>query len=116
MEEKSPSTLPFKYLPNIYYMLSTVLGGRNRRNIPIETRSFFPLSSLNSNKIDMKTANHNTGHFWRRMGWEERKRLRKGGLCPKDGGGQGSGQQWRHVCVREFSELGVQGAEGKGQV
>lgn len=62
MEEKSPSTLPFKYLPNIYYMLSTVLGGRNRRNIPIETRSFFPLSSLNSNKIDMKTANHNTGH------------------------------------------------------
>ena len=61
MGEKSPITLPFKYLPNFYYMLSTVLGGRNRRNIPIKTRSFFPLSSLNSNKIDMKTANHNTG-------------------------------------------------------
>ena len=62
MGEKSPITLPFKYLPNINYMLNTVLGGRNRRNILIKTRSFFPLSSLNSNKIDMKTANHNTGH------------------------------------------------------
>lgn len=50
------------------------------------------------------------------MDWKERKRLRKGGLCPRDGGGEGSGQQWRHVCVREFSEFRVQSAEGKGWV